>query len=424
MVDPQRYLGATCDVSEAACECARVPALIPADFGRYASMAVRGGEAVFAAYDADYGDLVFVEGVESGSPRVTYLDGVPEDGSVRADPRGPRGGRTEPGPDRGRYASLAIDPKGRPHVAYYDADVGALRYVRGSEDGLWSPPVVVDDEGDVGRYARIAVDEDGRIHIAYHLVRGADGQAGLRYATAPPESTAFAIRTVASRPAVGAPPPPGITPEAFGVRPCLSAGRDGRIYLAWYDGLDGWPYLAVGGPAGFEVHPLEAVRSENWPADPGGRYARLDTHDLGRFCALVPEVGLGVHLVLTDTTTDALLAYRGPVEGGGVLELVDPGGRGIRRLVGADPALALASDGRPLVVYQDGTENDVLLSVRGESGWSERPVVVASAGALGFYNSLVMVDDEAVVGTLELRTTAGGRGDHRLYVFRTDVPRF
>ncbi len=76
------------------------------------------------------------------------------------------------------------------------------------------------------------------------------------------------------------------------------------------------------------------------------------------------------------------------------------------------------------MVYQDATDNDVLMSVRNGDGWSSSPLVLASAGALGFYNSLVVVEDEAVVGTLELKTTAGGRGAHRLHVIRSDVPRF
>jgi hypothetical protein len=49
---------------------------------------------------------------------------------------------------------------------------------------------------------------------------------------------------------------------------------------------------------------------------------------------------------------------------------------------------------------------------------------VASAGALGFYNNLILQGNDVIVGTLELRTTAGGRGAHRLHVFRLDVPRF
>ena len=78
----------------------------------------------------------------------------------------------------------------------------------------------------------------------------------------------------------------------------------------------------------------------------------------------------------------------------------------------------------PVVIYQDATDNDLLLSVRGPSGWSRDPFVVASAGALGFYNSLSFVGDDAVIGTLEMRTTATGQGAHRLHVFRLVPPSF
>ena len=80
-------------------------------------------------------------------------------------------------------------------------------------------------------------------------------------------------------------------------------------------------------------------------------------------------------------------------------------------------------DGIP-VAYQDATENDLLLSVRGENGWSPEPILLASAGALGYFNSVVLIGDEVIVGTLELRTRADGRGAHALHVFRTDIPRF
>lgn len=428
--DPQAHIAVLCDRADEVCDCVRAPPLVPADFGRYASMGLLNGRAVFAAYDADFGDLVYVEDVETGSPRVTYLDGVSADAPVTADPTGPRGGRVQPGPDRGWYARLAIDLKGRPQIVYYDADAGALRYLRADEDGHWQAPLVIDDRGDVGRYPRIAIDSVGGVHVIYTVVSGEAGEAGLRYAYAadgePVSASDFRITDVSMRGAPSAPAPPGITPEAHGVMPCMRVGPDGRVYLAFYDGAERWPYLGRGDPAtgAFEVHRLTGELAPDFPPDPGGRYARLAEHDLGRFCDLEPDFEIGVLLAFVDHTSNALLMYRGPIEGGGDVEMIDPGGRGIRRLVGADPALDLDREGRPVVVYQDATENDVLLAVRTEAGWAATPSVVASAGAMGFFNSLVVIGDEAVVGTLELATTATGRGDHHLHVFRTQVPAF
>lgn len=429
-VEDSALEGPLCDRAGERCACAASPAIVPADFGRYASMGLVNDTPVFAAYDADFGDLVFVEGVEAGAPRVTYLDGVPQDAPAVADPAGPRGGRMAPGPDRGWYARLAIDLKGRPQIVYYDADAGALRYLRADEDGDWLAPIVLDDDGDAGRYPRIAIDTAGGVHVIYTVVRDGAGLAGVRYAYAPSgEPTRvedFQRSDVSLRAAPVEPSPPGITPAAHGVMPCMRVGPDGQVYVAFYDGVERWLYLGRGAPGtgSFEVFPVTGERAAYWPPDPGGRYERFTEHDLGRFCDLEVDFEIGALVAFVDHTTNALLMYRGPVEGGGTFELVDPGGRGVRRLVGADPALALDRSGRPVVVYQDATENDVLLAVRTDVGWAETPNVVATAGAMGFFNSLVVVGGEAVIGTLQLATTVTGRGAHRLHVFRTTVPNF
>ncbi|MEZ4469236.1 MAG: hypothetical protein R3F60_00255 [bacterium] len=412
-------VGPLCDRQAAVCRCVDAPPIVPADFGRHARMIVARDRAEFAAWDADFQDLVYVTGVEDDAPRVDYLDGVPA-GPVQVDPSGPRGGVTAPGPDRGRYVAFAVDAKGRRHVAYYDADAGALRYRRTDTEGRWLPAVVLDDAGDAGRYPALTVDFDGHPHLLYLVGRG--DEAGVRYAWgADAESSDpqdFRFQDVSFRPA-GPLPAPGIVPAAHGVEACVHLGGDGLVYAAWYDATERWPYLARGGPDGFQVVRLSGERSADWPADPGGRYDRLADHDLGGTCDLTDFQGT-LTLVITDATTDALLAWRGEFASAGTFELVDEGGDGLRRLVGADPAVALTEDGRPVAVYQDATDNDVRLAWRDPTGWAHE--TVATAGALGFYNSLVIQGGELIIGTLELRTTAGGRGAHALHVFRLDAP--
>jgi hypothetical protein len=426
------YNGAVCDLAEAECTCVQAPALQPADYGRYASMSLRGGAPVFAAYDADYGDLVFVEGVESDMPRVTYLDGVPPDGPLQADPGGPRGGRTAPGPDVGRYASLDADPAGGLHVAYYDADARTLRGVAADASGHWSSPVVIDQEAeaDVGRYARLRTDANGGVHVAYFAARsvGSPGLlTGVRYAYSA-DGANFAVTLVSEGQAPESQamlPVAGETPLGMGVMPCLDVGPDGQAYIGFYDSAEHDFWLARGGVDGFEVHPLDGAPSESWPPDPGGRYADVLHHDLGRSCALVVEAPDVVTVVFLDGDTHALLAYHGPVGGGGALDMVDPGGDGTHRLLGGDTAIALDGAGRPVVVYQDASGNDLVLSVRGDAGWSAQPLVVASAGAMGFYNSLAIPPGgQAIIGTLELATAGRGLVKPKLRVFRQDIPAF
>ncbi len=408
--DPHDYTGPLCDMSEARCACVAAPPIVPADYGRHASMAVRGGEAVFAAYDADFGDLVFIEGVERGAPRVTYLDGVPAGGAVQADPDGPRGGRTDAGDDVGRHASLGLDGRGRAHVAYYDATHGDLRVIVGDATGRWGAPIVIDAAGDAGRDARLRVDRDGGVHVVYRVEDA--GRSGLKYAYSLGDG-AYEALLVSEGPGAG-----------HGTAPCLDLGPDGRAYVAFYDAALKRPFLARGDVRGFDVYALAATLAPELGDD--ARYANVGEHDLGRTCAIAAESPEAVTVALLDADTGALLAYRGPIEGHGVLEVVDAGARGLRRFIGGDPAMVIEATGRPVVVYQDGTENDVLLNVRGAAGWGVAPLNVASAGALGFYNSVVLdaETNELIIGTLQLATTQVGQAAHRLIVLRQDVPAF
>ncbi|MCB9528050.1 MAG: hypothetical protein H6701_06580 [Myxococcales bacterium] len=426
VVDPAAYDGPACRLDQATCLCVGPPPVTPGGDARHAELGIVLGEPVFVAYDATYGDLVFVQGVDRGAPVVEFVDGVPEGGAITGDPQGPRGGRTEPGPDRGRYARLAVDRRGRVHVAYYDADQGAVRYVRRGADGRWSAPIVVDDEGDAGRYVRVEVGPDDRPRLVYSVVETIDGRAGLRYAEATTDAPAspadFRVVAVDMQPAPFDPaPPPGVLPARYGVRPCFRIAPDGAAVIGFHDGGAGRFLFARGGVDGFDVFPLEGTPAIRPDLDPGGRYDDVLDHALGAFCDLA--VGqAGVAAVFTDERTWALLSYRGPVEGGGQIEIVDAGGSGQRRLVGADPSLGLDLAARAVVVYQDATDNTLRLGVRGPAGWGVPPLVIDDDGATGYANTLVLAGGEAIVGTLALGTLAGGRVESALRVLRVPLP--
>lgn len=80
----------------------------------------------------------------------------------------------------GQYVSLAVDDETSVlHLAYYDANEKRLMYAR-RDDGIWHIETVDDSEGDVGKYASLALDNEGNPHISYYAEDGSVGE--LRYA--------------------------------------------------------------------------------------------------------------------------------------------------------------------------------------------------------------------------------------------------
>ncbi len=65
----------------------------------------------------------------------------------------------------GRFASLALDESGYPHISYYDAANGDLKYAY--QDATGWHITTVDSEGQVGLYTSLALDESGYPHISY-----------------------------------------------------------------------------------------------------------------------------------------------------------------------------------------------------------------------------------------------------------------
>ncbi|MEZ4265261.1 MAG: hypothetical protein R3F39_02695 [Myxococcota bacterium] len=137
---------------------------VTTDRGEWASLGLVAGEPRIAFYDRARGDLDMAIRDAAGEWRVSVLDG-----------RDPATGMDSG--DVGRFASLALDPKRRVGIAYYDATRGQLRYL--APDGATSGPVRVDDgvysdavtgslrHSPVGQHVTLRYSDQGSAHLIY-----------------------------------------------------------------------------------------------------------------------------------------------------------------------------------------------------------------------------------------------------------------
>jgi hypothetical protein len=118
--------------------------------GLYSSIAVNNAGVPFISYyDAGSGDLKFARW-NGTAWEMRILD---SSGNV------------------GLFTSIGLDSSGLPHISYYDASLGNLKYIRWN-GSVWTNPVVVDTGGglnrQVGLYSSITLDSDRNPHISYY----------------------------------------------------------------------------------------------------------------------------------------------------------------------------------------------------------------------------------------------------------------
>jgi hypothetical protein len=189
---------------------------------RYASLALYSGNARVAWYDAATSKKNLMYAAENGSTwDITTVDSTG---------------------DVGKFASLALDSTGNPHIAYYDATNLRLKYAKwvGPLPTNWAIETVPDSSGNVGQYASLALDDSGKPHIAYYDATGKD----LKYAW---YDSSWHIESVDTTGDVGQYASLKLTTSGY---PCI-AYYDATIFptankdlkYAWYD--SGWHIESV-----------------------------------------------------------------------------------------------------------------------------------------------------------------------------------
>ncbi|MFO0727283.1 MAG: hypothetical protein U1E65_26120 [Myxococcota bacterium] len=468
--DQDTMSGLQCCLLE--CKCETLPPVQQGQFGWYSSLAATSQGFALSAYDQSYGDLVVARYDAMGRQiGVEYVDGFPSSGALIGNPQGPRGGRGEPGPNVGQHTSIAVDAAGNLHVAYYDKDMGALRYANFS-GGVWKT-TIVDDAGDTGYYTSIALGPDGNPRIAYMMVSGTVDvdptlKTALKLATAhnatpigpsdwtlelidsrdkPPLvcnggcgrdeacvdggmgpaciATTIGCGTCANNSAcvlVGTSTTPECKArinsvpiddliEGTGLFASLAFTSTGTAMIAYYDKVEGdLRFAQADGRGGYILKTLDGNDAMN-------------PTDVGRHCSLAIGPQDAPAIAYMDTTKDDLVYYQVKTS---TREVIDNGVTPPDvRLTGADAALVFDDAGNPAVAYQDPTNINLVYARRIGSppAWTTQvlrgdPGAGMSRGtAAGFYVDLVKKGTEGWASSVDVTFTP--EGDLRLNVVLT-----
>jgi hypothetical protein len=450
-------VGASCNLAAATCSCADSPPVPVGDWGRDSRIAVlSGGKPVVSAYNKTYGDLVLARYDTTGTLQsLEAVDGVPAGATPVGRPSGFRGGIDTPGPDVGRYTSVAVDAAGNPIIAYYDLDNGDLKFAA-LDSGRWVTHTV-DATGDVGRYAHLVVGPGGIPAIAYFMLDSGmnDRRRGLKFAQATKQSPRAATdwhTMLVDSLVVPAPPPPvcggcpagqvclaggdgganacampdnppmcmpacpasktcvgGVCrdtltdppvfadlPAGVGLFPSLAFNGNGVAHIAYYDRSNG----DLKGAKAANPTPRDTIDWHAVVVD--GTAMTFVDGDVGLFPSLAfnPRDGK-ISIAYEDAVSADLVFYSGADFTGGSREVVDSGAMSAPlSLVGANASLAFAPDGTAFIAYQDATYNDLKLARRTGPGTWQLSTLLTD-GAWGFFADLAISGGKLYISNLK-----------------------
>ena len=284
--------------------------------GEYASLVLDGsGRPVVAHYDETNGDLKLVhcgDATCSAGNTITIVDS---------------------GGDVGQFLSLALDPSGRPVIAYHDVTNRDLKLVRCGDAtcSAGNTFTIVDGGGMVGLFTSLVLDGAGRPVIAYYDITNND----LKVAHCG-DATCSAGNTITT----------------------VDSGGTVGLYTSLVLDASGYPAIAYFDDGSDD---LKLVRCGDANCSAGNTITILDGAN---------NVGMYASLVL-DTTGSPIIAYYD--NGNADLKLVRCGnatcsaGNTIITLDGANNvgeylSMVLDGSGNPLISYFDATNGDLRLA--------------------------------------------------------------
>jgi hypothetical protein len=299
--------------------------------------------------------------------------------------------------------ALALDPAGRPHIAYYDAGHARPGYATRQAAGTWTSGLLSGELGG-GIGASLAFDAQGRAHVSYYT-----SAAQMRYAHQ--EGATWQVETVG----VDASPDPmdsrtSLVLDASSGQPRIAFTRNYPydLYYASYSGASWSAVAPTGSPKG--LNPSLALDAAGQPhiaylnntrnelmytyrvCPPIGRCSWYTETVAAPFGYLNPPA-----LAFAPGSAQPSIAYYDEANGDlvftGRVKLpnngpivwfpttVDSAGD-----VGAYPSLAFDAQGTPHITYYDATNGNLKHAWRVGSTWYTQ--IVDSGGDVGTWSSL------------------------------------
>lgn len=245
----------------------------------------------------------------------------------------------------GEFCSLAVDVNGIPHVSYYDGNLFDLKYAT-KVGNVWVVETV-DAAGVTGYYTSIALDDANQPHISYYDNTNLD----LRYARK--SGGVWIVQTVAST-------------GNIGQYTSLKLDHSGFASVSYYDLTNSSLVYSRRNSVGWTSETVESA------GDVGARNSlALDAADSPR-------------IAYTDATNGDL-KYAVRTGTGWTLEVVDSAG-----IVGSWPSLALDATGNPRVSYHDSSNGDLKFASRSATTWTVETVDLGIVGSVGTHTSLAL----------------------------------
>jgi len=251
--------------------------------------------------------------------------------------------------DVGSHTSIALDITNNPHVSYYDATNGDLKYAHKAEYNFWNTEVI-DSTGSVGLHTSIALDATNNPRISYYDATNGDLKYAYKDATGWHSETVDAIGDV-------------------GLYTSIGLDSSGRPHISYYDATNENLKYAYRDSNG--LWHKETVES----AGRVGEFSSMAVSPSGSS----PTVHISYYEA---NNKDLKYAYRDS-NGKWYRETVDNTGD-----VGKFTSLALDVYGNIHISYFDDTNYDLKYARKNTGGYWQKETV-ESAGNVGKYSSVI-----------------------------------